>query len=47
MEQFLIQNAQYVVLMIVLIGWFGIFFYLMRLDRKISRLEEWAKARSL
>jgi len=40
MEQFFVQNAMYVVLTIVLIGWFGIFFYLLRLDRKISRLEE-------
>jgi CcmD family protein len=40
MYAFLSQNALYVVLVIVLIGWLGIFSYLIRLDKKISRLEK-------
>jgi CcmD family protein len=37
---FLSQNALYVVLVIVLICWFGILAYLFRLDKKITSLEE-------
>ncbi len=40
MYEFLSQNALYIVLLIVLICWIGIFSYLWRLDRKISRLED-------
>ena len=40
MYAFLSQNALYVVLVIVLIGWLGIFSYLIRLDKKISQLEK-------
>jgi CcmD family protein len=36
---FLSQNALYVVLVIVLICWFGILAYLFRLDKKITSLE--------
>lgn len=34
------QNAYYVVLSIVLIIWVGIFFYLLGIDKKISKLEK-------
>ncbi len=40
MEEFLTQNSIYVVLMIVLFVWTGVFVYLTRLDAKISRLEK-------
>jgi CcmD family protein len=40
MYEFLSQNALYIVLLIVLICWVGIFTYLWRLDRKIARLED-------
>jgi CcmD family protein len=40
MYDFLSQNALYVVLLIVLICWLGLFSYLMRLDRKITQLEK-------
>ncbi len=40
MFEFLTQNALYVVLVIVLVCWFGILAYLFRLDRKITRLED-------
>ncbi len=39
MYEFLSQNALFVVLTIVLIIWFGIFSYVVKLDRKISQLE--------
>lgn len=39
MYDFLSQNSLYVVLLIVLIVWVGIFSYIFRLDRKISDLE--------
>jgi CcmD family protein len=37
---FLEQNAMYVVLFITLIIWTGIFIYIFRIDRKLSRLEK-------
>lgn len=40
MLDFLIQNSIYVVLIIVLIIWSGIFLYLFRLDKKITDLEK-------
>lgn len=40
MEDFLVNNALYIVLSIALISWVGIFLYLVRLDRKISKLEQ-------
>ena len=43
MYDFLVNNSLYVVLAIVLICWFGIFLYLYRLDRKISRIEKQLK----
>jgi CcmD family protein len=36
---FLSLNDVYIVLVIVLIIWFGIFFYLNRIDAKIKKLE--------
>jgi CcmD family protein len=41
--EFLEQNSLYVVLLIVLIGWVGIFFYLLRLDKKLKKLEKMLK----
>lgn len=40
MLEFFIQNSIYVVLVIVLIIWSGIFVYLLRLDRKLTELEK-------
>jgi CcmD family protein len=40
MYEFLSEHSIYVVLTIVLTCWLGIFFYLLRLDKKISLLEE-------
>jgi len=37
---FLEKNSYYVVLIITLIIWAGIFFYLMSLDKKIKKLED-------
>lgn len=39
MYSFLEQNAIYVVLTIVLIIWAGLFFYMLRIDRKVKKLE--------
>ena len=43
MYEFLAKNALYIVLLIVLICWLGIFTYLFRLDTKISKLEQLTK----
>ena len=40
MEQFLSQNAIYIVMIIVLIVWAGIFFYLLNLDKRIKIIEK-------
>jgi CcmD family protein len=40
MYDFLSQNELYIVLIIVLICWLGLFLYLMRLDKKIKKLEK-------
>lgn len=37
---FLEQNTLYIVLIISLMIWLGIFFYLMFVDKKITRLEK-------
>ena len=37
---FLEQNAMYVVLFITLIIWTGIFVYIFRIDRKITKFEK-------
>ncbi len=34
------MNAMYVVLLITLIIWTGIFVYIFRIDRKLSRMEK-------
>ncbi len=41
---FLSNNSLYVVLIIVLVIWLGIFVYLFRLDKKVSKLYENAEA---
>jgi len=40
LEQFLSQNAIYIVMIIVLIVWAGIFFYMLSLDKKIKKIEK-------
>lgn len=40
MYEFLSRNELYVVLIIVLVCWSGLFFYLLRLDKKITNLEK-------
>jgi CcmD family protein len=40
LEQFLSQNAIYVVMIIVLIVWAGIFSYLFSLDKRINKIEK-------
>jgi CcmD family protein len=46
MLDFMTENQMYIVLSIVLLVWAGIVFYLVRLDRKVSRLEESLKKES-
>jgi CcmD family protein len=43
MYEFLSQNQLYVVLSVTLITWFGIVWYLIRLDKKIGQLEKQLK----
>lgn len=38
--QFLQNNAIYIVMIIVLIVWTGIFFYLLNLDKRIKNIEK-------
>ncbi len=40
MEQFLSQNAIYIVMIIVLIVWAGIFGYMLSLDKRIKKVEK-------
>ena len=40
MEEFLSQNAIYVVLIIVLIVWVGIFLFMNSLDKRIKLIEK-------
>jgi CcmD family protein len=40
LEEFLSENAIYVVLIIVLIVWAGIFFYMSSLDKRIKLIEK-------
>lgn len=40
MYEFLNQNELYIVLIIVLVCWVGLFLYLLRLDKKLSKLEK-------
>jgi len=41
--EFLSEHSLFIVLLIVLICWAGIFGYLVRLDRKVSELERTLK----
>ncbi len=34
------MDGNYVAMAVTLVVWIGLFFYLMRLDRKVKRLEE-------
>lgn len=38
--KFFYDNSRYLVMLIVLIIWIGIFFYLWKLDKKVKKLEE-------
>jgi CcmD family protein len=40
MYEFLGQNQLYIILFVILIIWMGIVLYLIRLDKKVSRLEK-------
>lgn len=40
MEQFLSQNAIYIVMIIVLIVWSGIFSFMFSLDKRIKKVEK-------
>jgi CcmD family protein len=40
---FLAQNQLYIVMIIVLAIWLGLYLYLFRLDRRIKKLEEHAR----
>ncbi|MCX6163737.1 MAG: CcmD family protein [Ignavibacteriae bacterium] len=40
MYDFLEKNAMYIVLLIALIIWIGLFFYMFRLDKRIKKLEK-------
>jgi len=40
LEQFLSHNAIYIVMIIVLIVWSGIFSYLFSLDKRIKKIEK-------
>ncbi len=43
MYDFFIRNELFLVLLIVLICWTGLFLYLLRLDKKIAKLEKLLK----
>ena len=43
MIEYFSQNQQYIVLLITLLVWAGIVWYLVRLDRKIGKLEKQVK----
>ncbi len=40
MQEFLTNNQMYIVLSIVLLIWMGIVIYLLKLDKRIKKLEE-------
>lgn len=40
MEKFLTDNAIYIVMIIVLIVWVGIFLYMLNLDKRIKSIEK-------
>ena len=39
MYEFLAQNSIFVVMLIILMIWAGLFFYIFRLDRRVKELE--------
>ena len=41
--EFLSQNQLYIVMFVILAIWLGIYWYLARLDSRISKLEQQAK----
>ena len=41
--EFLSQNSLYVVLLIVLVVWFGIYGYLFTIERRIRQMEQQSK----
>lgn len=41
--EFLAQNSLYIVLIIALVVWFGIFFYINRIDHRLKKLETSSK----
>jgi CcmD family protein len=41
---FFAQNQLYVVMIIVLAIWFGLYIYLFRLDRRLKKLEDQSKS---
>jgi CcmD family protein len=43
MYEFLNQNQLYIVLCVTMLTWFGIVWYLIRLDKKIGQLEKQLK----
>lgn len=43
MGEFLSQNSLYIVLIVVLVVWLGIFAYLNRIDSKLKALEQSSK----
>lgn len=40
MYEFLVQNQQYIVLLVVLTIWLGLFILIFRLDKKLNQLEK-------
>lgn len=40
MYEFLEQNSTYIVLLIVLMIWAGLFFYVFRIDQRVKKLEK-------
>lgn len=40
MFEFFVQNQQYIVLLVVLTTWFGLFIVIFRLDKKLNQLEK-------
>jgi CcmD family protein len=42
--EFFAQHQLYIVMIIVLAIWFGLYIYLFRLDRRLKKLEEQAKS---
>lgn len=46
MYEFLVQNQQYIVLLVVLTIWFGLFIVIFRLDKKLDKLEKTLKKKT-